>query len=130
MLKKCVALLLFSLVGFAQEMKQDQANWFAYMGHYNVSPKWGYHIEAQFRLNGELSRNNQNLFRFGFLYNLNSKMTLKVGYGLINTLQPSLNNYFNEDRIWEELQYIFVFVPFVIVLEFFPNSIFVEIIIQ
>ena len=105
MFKKCIVVLLFSLVGNAQELRQDQANWFAYVGTYNVSPKWGYHIEAQFRLNDELSRNNQNLFRFGALYNLNSKIALKVGYGLINTYQPSLNNYFNEDRIWEELQY-------------------------
>lgn len=105
MVKKCLVMLLFSVVGYTQELRQDQANWFAYVGTYNVSPKWGYHIEAQFRLNDELSRNNQNLFRLGALYNLNSKITLKVGYGLINTYQASLNNYFNEDRIWEELQY-------------------------
>ncbi len=105
MLKKCVAVLLFSVVGFAQELKHDQANWFAYVGQYNVSKKWGYHIEAQFRLNDELSRNNQNLFRLGGFYNLNSKITIKAGYGLINTLNATLNDYFNEDRIWEELLY-------------------------
>ena len=48
MLKKCIVVLLFSVVGYAQELRQDQANWFAYVGAYNVSPKWGYHIEAQF----------------------------------------------------------------------------------
>ncbi len=98
-------MLLFPLLGGAQEIKHKQANWFAYMGHYNVSPKWGYHIEAQFRLNDQLSRNNQNLFRFGGFYKPNANTMLKVGYGLINTLQPELNSYFHEDRIWEDYQY-------------------------
>jgi len=102
---KYYVILLFSTVGFTQELKQDQGNWFAYVGQYNISKKWGYHIEAQFRLDNDLNRNNQNLFRLGGFYNWNSKITLKVGYGLINTLNASLNDYFNEDRIWEELQY-------------------------
>jgi len=105
MFKKCFAVLLFSVLGFAQEMKQDQANWFAYIGQYNVSKKWGYHIEAQFRLDNELSRNNQNLFRLGIFYNLNSKASFTAGYGLINTFNATLNDYFGEDRIWEQFQY-------------------------
>lgn len=105
MKKHLLALALLPMFGFGQAMKQDQANWFAYVGSYNVSPKWGYHIEAQFRLNDQLSRNNQNLFRFGGFYNLNKKAVIRAGYGLINTLQPALDNYFNEDRIWEDFQY-------------------------
>ena len=105
MTKKYLVLLFLSVLGSAQEMKQNEANWFAYMGHYNVSKKWGYHIEAQFRLDNELSRNNENLFRLGVFYNLNSKTTVTVGYGLANTLEPTLNDYFHENRIWEQLQY-------------------------
>lgn len=105
MIKKYFLLLLLPVLGFAQELRQDQANWFAYMGTYNVSPKWAYHIEAQFRLNDELARANQNLFRFGAVYNFTPKLIARAGYGLINTYQASLNNYFHEDRIWEDLQY-------------------------
>lgn len=105
MIKKCLFLLLVSFTCHAQEMKEDQANWFAYMGTYNASPKWGYSIEAQFRLNGELSRNNQNLFRLGGFYRLNAKATIAAGYGLINSLDKTLDNYFTENRIWEQFQY-------------------------
>lgn len=105
MIKKFLFIVLFSAFGFAQEMDHNQVNWFAYVGQYNVSKKWGYHIEAQFRLDGELNRSNQNLFRLGGFYNLNNKTTITAGYGLINTLSPALKDYFNEDRIWEQLQY-------------------------
>lgn len=105
MIKKTLLLLLISTVGLAQEIDHNQVNWFAYIGQHNVSKKWGYHIEAQFRLDGELNRSNQNLFRLGGFYNLNKKVTLTVGYGLINTLSSQLNDYFNEDRIWEQVQH-------------------------
>ncbi len=104
MIKKILLLLWVSTVGFAQEIDHNHVNWFAYIGQYNVSKKWGYHIEAQFRLDGELNRSNQNLFRLGGYYNWNNKVTLTAGYGLINTLSPQLNDYFNEDRIWEQVQ--------------------------
>ena len=64
MMKRYFAVVLFfSALGFAQEIKHKEANWFAYMGSYNSSPKWGYSIEAQFRLNDQLRQNNQNVFR-------------------------------------------------------------------
>lgn len=98
-------LVVFSSVIFAQDVTHNQANWFAYVGQYNVSKKWGYHIEAQFRLDDELNRSNQNLFRLGGFYNLNERTKFTIGYGLINTLNSNLNDYFNEDRIWEQFQY-------------------------
>ncbi len=88
---------------FAQKTEHNQANWFAYVGQYNVSPKWGYHIEAQFRLDDELSKNNQNLFRLGGFYNFNKNVKFTLGYGLINTLNAQFDDYFNEDRIWEQV---------------------------
>jgi hypothetical protein len=100
-----ILLFVFSTVFYAQELKHNQSNWFAYVGQYNVSKKWGYHIEAQFRLDDELNRSNQNLFRLGGFYNLNEKIKFSMGYGLINTLNSNLNDYFNEDRIWEQFQY-------------------------
>lgn len=106
MMKRYFAVVLFfSALGFAQEIKHKEANWFAYMGSYNSSPKWGYSIEAQFRLNNQLRQNNQNVFRLGSFYHLNSKVTVAAGYGLINSFDPELNDYFHEDRIWEQFQY-------------------------
>lgn len=105
MIKKLFLLLLISTFGWAQEIDHNHVNWFAYIGQHNVSKKWGYHIEAQFRLDGELNRSNQNLFRVAGVYNLNKKVSLAAGYGLINTLSPQLNDYFNEDRIWEQVQH-------------------------
>lgn len=97
--------LLFLTQSFSQEIKHNQANWFSYVGQYNVSPKWGYHIEASFRLDNQLNQSNQNLFRLGGLYNLNQNITLKAGYGLINTQDKEYKVYYNEDRFWEQIQY-------------------------
>lgn len=96
--------LTFTTISFAQKVEHNQANWFAYVGQYNVSKKLGYHIEAQFRLDDELQRSNQNLFRLGAFYNKNSKITFALGYGLINTFNASVDDYFNEDRVWEQMQ--------------------------
>ena len=111
-----ILLFVFSTVFYAQELKHNQSNWFAYVGQYNVSKKWGYHIEAQFRLDDELNRSNQNLFRLGGFYNLNEKIKFSIGYGLINTLNSNLNDYLNEDRIWEQFQYSYkTLIPLVFV---------------
>jgi hypothetical protein len=99
-----IILLLFTTQFFSQEIIHNQANWFSYVGQYNVSPKLGYHIEASFRLDDELKMSNQNLFRLGGFYNLNKNATVTIGYGLINTFNKGLDEYFNEDRIWEQFQ--------------------------
>jgi hypothetical protein len=36
-----ILLFVFSTVFYAQELKHNQSNWFAYVGQYNVSKKWG-----------------------------------------------------------------------------------------
>lgn len=105
MLKKYLLFLFFPAFAFAQEMQHNEVNWFAYSGRYNSSPKWGYLIEAQFRLDNELSRSNQNLFRLGLFYNLNSKSYIAGGYGLLNTYSEAFDDYFHEHRIWEQYQY-------------------------
>lgn len=101
-------LALFSIFvycfGFSQT-KQDQRVWFAYLGQYKVSEKWGYHIEAQFRLDNELQQNLQNLFRAGAVYFLKPNETLIGGYALINTFSPALDKFSRENRIWEQYQF-------------------------
>ncbi|MGV3698131.1 DUF2490 domain-containing protein [Flavobacterium sp.] len=97
------ALLLFCS-GFSQT-KQDQRVWFAYIGQYKVSEKWGYQIEAQFRMDNELEQNLQNLYRIGAIYYLSPKSNLIGGYALIKTFNVSLDEFFSENRLWEQYQY-------------------------
>lgn len=89
----------------AQNKNEDQANWFAYVGQIKVSEKIGIHAEAQFRLDDNLNYSRQNLFRLGGIYHVNSKLNLALGYGLINTYSPTFDDYFGENRIWQQLIY-------------------------
>ena len=50
-------------------------------------------------------QNRQNLFRFGGIYYLNKKTTLTAGYGLIKTFKPSVDDFFTENRAWEQIQF-------------------------
>ncbi|MFZ4680178.1 MAG: DUF2490 domain-containing protein [Flavobacterium sp.] len=100
-----IVLLLFFCYSYSQELKQNQRVWFAYMGQYKVSNHWGYHIEAQFRLDNQLKQNQQNLFRIGAIYYLNSNKSFTAGYGLITTYNEGVDDYFKENRLWEQYQY-------------------------
>ena len=104
-LKKLVVLfILFFGKNFAQKTTQDQSVWFAYAGQYKVSEKWGYHAEAQFRLDNELEQSLQNLYRVGAIYYLPKNQSLTAGYALVKTLNRSVDDYFSENRIWEQYQ--------------------------
>lgn len=102
--KLTILALFFYAAGFAQT-RQDQRVWFAYVGQYKVSEKWGYHIEAQFRMDNELEQNLQNLYRVGGIYYLSPKANVTAGYSLIKTFSASSDDYFGENRIWEQYQY-------------------------
>jgi hypothetical protein len=108
MIRKKLTMLLFGLISihsFSQNPMEDQANWFAYVGQIKMSEKVGIHAEAQFRLDDELKLSRQNLFRVGAVYHINSKVNLAVGYGFITTYNPTFDDYFNENRIWQQLIY-------------------------
>jgi hypothetical protein len=92
---------------YPQKTIENQANWFAYTGQYKLAPKWGLHLEAQFRMDGDIQFSRQNLFRLGAIYYPSKNSNIIVGYGLINTLNTSIGNYFNEDRIWEQYQHTY-----------------------
>jgi hypothetical protein len=107
---KTIFILLFLMqinLLFSQKAIQNQANWFAYTGQYKVSQKWGVHLEAQFRMDGDLEVSRQNLFRLGAIYYPSKNSNFIAGYGLINTLNPSVNAYFKENRIWEQYQHTY-----------------------
>lgn len=96
--------LTFFSIGFSQQIKQDQRVWFAYTGQYKVSSHWGYHLEAQFRMDNQLEQNQQNLFRLGAIYYLSDSKSLAGGYALVNTFSASADDFFKENRIWEQYQ--------------------------
>ena len=89
---------------FSQKTVQNQRVWFSYVGQYKVSEKWGYLIEAQFRLDNQLQQNLQNAFRIGAVYFLKPNETLIGGYALVNAFNPSLDKFARENRFWEQYQ--------------------------
>ena len=97
-----IALIIYCVV-FSQT-KQDQRVWFAYIGQFKVSEKWGGHLEAQFRLDNQLEQNLQNLFRIGGVYFLSSRANITAGYALVNTYNVSQDAFFKENRLWEQYQ--------------------------
>lgn len=102
--KFAILLFLFCTVVFSQQTKQDQRVWFAYAGQYKVSDHWGYHIEAQFRMDNELKQNQQNLFRVGAVYFLSDTQNVTAGYVLANTYNATADDFFKENRAWEQFQ--------------------------
>lgn len=90
---------------FAQKTIHGQAVWVAYTGQYKFTKKFGTHLEVQWRGDANFEQNKQNLFRIGGMYYLNNQITLSAGYGLIKTYKLSLNDFFTENRAWEQIQY-------------------------
>ena len=90
--------------GYSQAFKQDQRVWMAYLGQYKASPKWGYHMEAQFRMDNQLEQNLQNLFRVGAIYHLSDSKNVTAGYALVTTYSAAADDYFKENRLWEQYQ--------------------------
>jgi hypothetical protein len=101
----CIVSLLFFCLSYSQEFKQQQRVWFAYTGQYKVSNRLGYHLEAQFRMDNELQYSKQNLFRIGAIYYLSATKNFTAGYALINTYKDGFDDYFSENRAWEQYQY-------------------------
>lgn len=100
-----IFLLVFNSFGFAQKTKQNQRIWFAYTGQYKVAKNWGYHIDGQFRLDNNLERNYQNLFRVGGIYYLTDSKSIAGGYAFVSTYMPANDDYFKENRLWEQFQF-------------------------
>ncbi|WNM19159.1 DUF2490 domain-containing protein [Flavobacterium capsici] len=105
-MKKFFILVFISIsfFGFSQKTKQDQAVWFAYIGQYKASKKWGYQIEAQFRMDNDLGKSIQNLYRVGGIYFLPNKKSLAGGFSLVKTYNKTADDYLNENRYWEQFQ--------------------------
>lgn len=103
---KYIFILLFIAAQVvAQKTIQGQAVWVSYTGQYKLSEKFGAHLEVQWRGDANFEQNQQNLFRIGGIYYFNNQITFSAGYGLIKTYKQSLNDFFTENRAWEQIQY-------------------------
>lgn len=103
---KLVLLLIFMFsAALAQKTIHGQAVWVAYDGQYKLAKKFGAHLEVQWRGDANFEQNKQNVFRIGGMFYLNNQITLSAGYGLIKTYKQSLNDFFTENRAWEQIQY-------------------------
>lgn len=100
-----LALLFFCQIGLSQQLVQDQRIWFSYLGQYKVSDHWGYHIDAQFRFDNQFQQNVQNVFRVGGIFFLSTNKNISGGYALINTFDSRVEDFFKENRLWEQFQY-------------------------
>ncbi|MCF6130934.1 DUF2490 domain-containing protein [Flavobacterium wongokense] len=105
-MKRILFLLLLLVYGncFAQKTVQDQRTWFAYIGQWKVSEKWGFHVEGQLRYENHFDQNLQNVFRIGGIYFIKPNEHVTVGYGLIHTYSASADEFFTENRLWEQYQ--------------------------
>lgn len=94
-----------ALTATSDKTLQNYQNWFVYVGQYKFSPKWGMHLDVQFRMDEEVKFAKQNLIRPGIIHYLNPKANVAAGYALIRTHNAILNAYATEHRIWEQFSY-------------------------
>ncbi len=79
---------MFSLISSAQSTRVTDKNsigWFNNFTTIKFSSKWSGHLEYQWRRENLVKDWQQSLFRTGINYQVNSKLTLRLGYAWIET---------------------------------------------
>lgn len=110
MKKNCCLFFAFTVL-FAQQLIGQSANdshynnWFTYFAQYKFSPRWGMHLDVQFRADDKVQRIRQSLLRAGAQYFVRPDLNVTLGYAYVNTYSASASNYFTEHRIWQQLIY-------------------------
>ena len=92
-MKKLVCSLLFiaffvSKNLYAQNTRLNDHNnigWYVYNGTFKLNKKWGIHTEYQWRRDNVVKDWQQSLLRTGINYQVNPKLSLRVGYAWIET---------------------------------------------
>jgi len=107
-------LILCLLAGFqrlqaqANHLRSNNANaWFMYVGDHKISPRWGVHLEAQFRRFRMGLDPQQLLLRTGLNYHVGKQVFFTAGYCFVQTYPYGafpVKVAFPEHRIWEQLQ--------------------------
>ncbi len=92
-MKKLILSFLFVSFFFlnnlnAQNTRLNDNNsigWYVYNGTFKLYKKWSLHTEYQWRRDNYITNWQQGLLRTGINYQLNSKVTLRLGYANIET---------------------------------------------
>ncbi|MFN0081141.1 MAG: DUF2490 domain-containing protein [Ferruginibacter sp.] len=76
------------MLSYGQDTRIDDKNtigWYAYIGTFNLNKKWSIHTEYQWRRNNVITNWQQGLLRTGINYKVHPKLTLRVGYAMVET---------------------------------------------
>jgi hypothetical protein len=119
-MKPVFYLLLITIVFCFKTVKVNAQNnrlnikgnigWYNFFGTIKTSKKWSLHAEYQWRRYEFVSNWQQSLLRIGVNYMPNPRLTLRLGYGLIETFNYGtipLNGFgksFTEHRIFQMAQ--------------------------
>ena len=79
---------------------------FGYFGHYKLSPKWGIHVDVQYRTDEKIQLTVQNVYRIGLIRYLKPDLGVIAGYAQLNTYSETFADYFTDHRAWEQLYYL------------------------
>lgn len=106
-----IALALLRLTSASAQLPRqhttNQNGWYMYFGDHQFAPKWGVHLEAQFRRNHWLADPQQLLLRTGLNYYFTPQTFATIGYCFVETYpygQFSVAAPYPEHRIWEQVQ--------------------------
>ncbi len=90
----------------AQSSAEDKlGTWYMYNGSHKLSDKFGLKTMAHFRYYELTEEFQQEIYRLGLNYQLNSKVNFTLGYSFVNTdtSYKTPSSTVNENRIYEDL---------------------------
>jgi hypothetical protein len=102
--------LFVSKTLLAQNSRLNDFNnigWYAYNGTFKLNKKWGIHTEYQWRRDNVIKDRQQSLLRTGINYQVNKKLSLRMGYAWIETFNygdipiNSFGKQFTEHRAFQ-----------------------------
>jgi hypothetical protein len=106
----CLLFCAYAISGNAQNTRINDYNtigWFTNFTTIKFNSKWSGHLEYQWRREHIVTSWQQSLFRTGVNYQVNNKLTLRVGYAFVGTYPygdytlQAAGKYFPEHRMYE-----------------------------
>ncbi len=86
---------------------RNTIGWYAYNGTFKINKKWGIHTEYQWRRDNLIKDPQQTLLRTGINYQVNKKLSLRLGYAWAETFNYGdipINGFgkqFTEHRVYQ-----------------------------
>lgn len=100
--------MMYSKQGMSQRVHNNQEHaWLAYTMQAKLAPKWGVHLEGQWRRDEWGAKPQQILLRTGIMYNILPSWQATAGYGFVHTYPYGnfpVKCAYPEHRFWEQLQ--------------------------